>query len=332
MSLLDIFHFLLRTRLLVLFAGTAVVCRPSRQEDILTVSYSETLQNWTSTKFANNFRERVCLIQGHWNGSDWMGTNVCHSKGELLGAWQSVALLGDSNMGKLVESFVRSSHCVVTKEALGRCDFIRYIGMNKSVVWKQPDRRVEGPTAYGFHNPWCNDAMRVPRQYTCGNRTVEYLPVVYGRSVELQTTHFNTTQQSVAAYLRQSPRDVCIVNVGVHDLKFPKLSATQYLHNTASYLRLLVGVPCRKILWMGTQAVVDVPRAGFPPLGIFERGNERIEEFNAVMTEFLNREGMKFIYGIDVFELSRSDSLTVLKDRAHRHPRYYQTLARIVFG
>ena len=46
-----------------------------------------------------------------------------------------------------------------------------------------------------------------------------YLPVEFARDVEQPSPTTATTQESVGLYLKQDPRDLCVVNAGTHDMQ-----------------------------------------------------------------------------------------------------------------
>ena len=50
-------------------------------------------------------------------------------------------------------------------------------------------------------------------------RIARYLPVEFARDVEQPSRNTTTTQESVALYLQQDPRDLCVLNAGIHDMQ-----------------------------------------------------------------------------------------------------------------
>ena len=93
-------------------------------------------------------------------------------------------------------------------------------------LWTPP-KSTEGPVGYGKHRPGCRDCSDCQPYLCTGGDThqkqsLEFLPVEFARDVTLQTAAFNTSQEVVAEYLPEHPKDVCVVGAGLDDMKVVK--------------------------------------------------------------------------------------------------------------
>lgn len=216
---------------------------------------------------------------------------------------KSIVLLGDSVMRLLFHTIHENPSCKLlrggaTGTAAGRCELLEYMGLEKG-IWVPPRLGLEGPhpKLFGGQNPFCSDlgcSYRVcdqhyaqswhcptssPESTPCasppctGGRVVEYLPVEFARDVEQPSRNTTTTQESVALYLQQDPRDLCVLNAGIHDMQCTAEPAPAhpwrnhtvidddktYVNNVAKYIEL-IEPGCKRMIWLHTTAICGVPK------------------------------------------------------------------------
>jgi hypothetical protein len=135
----------------------------------------------------------------------------------------------------------------------------------------------EGPTGYGLDHRYCADcrncwnvlvdASASGKAATANinlsssqqqQKYVEYLVAEFARDVTIQTSLTNTTQETIAYYLRlrRPPPQVCVVSVGLFDASIPNLSEGIFLQNVDRFLGLLQRA-CENVVWLSIPAVVE---------------------------------------------------------------------------
>ena len=142
------------------------------------------------------------------------------------------------------------------------------------------------------------------------------MPVEFARDVEIQTvdepTKGMTTQQHVGRYLTAHPKDLCVVNTGLHDAKLHDQERV-FARNVLVYLEL-IKPGCTRIVWITTTAVKGV--------GTNVQNNSIIRlRDNDVLHWLL---GMPRVNVVDVFEESKKWEHV---DNVHLSHAWYQLLA-----
>ena len=185
-------------------------------------------------------------------------------------------LLGDSTMSHLFHGFSRHSgpkessalrDCTKSKPVKTGCELMDVIGLSKPKDgWKKPDRNVEGPKN---RMPYCTDCGGCKPSLASGSGCVggegaSFLPVEFARDVEHPSELGGPTSQETVAYmLSQAPRDICVVNSGIHDMALKKLEDEQYVENVRWYLETLMqSKGCGRIVWLQTTSVRGPDRDG----------------------------------------------------------------------
>ena len=181
---------------------------------------------------------------------------------------------------------------------------------------------TEGPTENINHKgggvkPWC---------FACGSciaklcGQVEYIPVEFAKDREIQTPILPTTQHIVGNYLSNTPRDICIVNTGLHDMEINKgaMKTEQYVINVDLYMKL-IRPGCKQIVWIHTSSVKGVEKY------IHLQNNHRILEWNNAVEKMLLQKH-PHIFIIDVFDFSKQSHI----DNVHLNAKYYDILAQFI--
>ena len=114
-------------------------------------------------------------------------------------------------------------------------------------------------------------------------------------------------------YLSTNPRDVCIVNAGLHDQNPEQSSVTdyEYLENVKEYIGFL-RKPCKYIIWISTNNVLDLKQYG--------QKNARIRLWNSLVEQMLRKEFPDVGY-IDMYPMSTIRAMH--QDNVHMKPVYY---------
>jgi hypothetical protein len=231
---------------------------------------------------------------------------------------------------------------VNTTSRRNSCQNLLYYALPPPKEWKAPDvsSKGEGPVGFGLQNPYCNDCRtcwnirmdappvtidstadpqststtRPKRQY------IEYLVVEYTRDVSIPTLVTNTTQETVAYYLKSQLPEVCVVSVGLLDAMIhPPVSQSTFIHNMDRYIGLLQRV-CRNVVWISIPVIVEDPTV------IPQTRNCQLLQWNNAVVAKLQERNYKNVYVLDVWEKTlESDHSTYLK----LHKKFYATLARL---
>ena len=192
---------------------------------------------------------------------------------------------------------------------------------DKTGPWSKPDMLTEGPTGnannYGDIKPWCSDCASCTAKL-CGR--AEYIPVEFAKDREIQTPTLPTTQHIVGNYLSDVPRDICIVNAGLHDMEISKgaMQSEQYVMNVDSYMKL-IRPGCKQIVWIHTSSVKGVEKY------IHLQNNPKISKWNKAVDKMLIQKH-RHVFIIDVFEFSKQSHV----DNVHLNGKYYSMLAGFI--
>ena len=121
-------------------------------------------------------------------------------------------------------------------------------------------------------------------------------------------------------YLSDVPRDICIVNAGLHDMEINKgaMHSEQYVINVDSYMEL-IRPGCKQIVWIHTSSVKGVEKY------IHLQNNPKISEWNKAVEKMLIQKH-RHVFIIDVFEFSKQSHV----DNVHLNGKYYSMLAGFI--
>jgi hypothetical protein len=90
----------------------------------------------------------------------------------------------------------------------------------------------------------------------------EFLAVEYARDVKFPSPNTTTSQETLALYMAQRQKEkynVCIANVGLHDMKLLNMTTQLYLSNVRTFQRLLLA-HCSVLVWLRMSAVQGNPQ------------------------------------------------------------------------
>lgn len=260
-------------------------------------------------------------------------------------------LLGDSTMWRLWINGGFPGRCGSARLG-GRCGILRAMGMwNESaslpagVAWRPPVQGLEGGPEDEPFCSMCNGCD--PAVYECpaGRRPSEglawsYLGVEFARDIEYPSAgpgfRARTTQESVAVYLDHHPKELCVVNAGLHDMTIGRHAAGpdpcnktlvrhMYNHSTASHVEnvrqyvALLQKGCRRTVWLTTSAI-EVPEGDRWP-----QRNWRAATWNGHVEAVLQSE-FPAVFFVDVFPKTAG---TKHLDNVHLDNTYYVTLGQL---
>ena len=159
-----------------------------------------------------------------------------------------------------------------------------------------------------------------------------YLGVEFVRDVSHPTIGAATTQETVASYLAQHPKELCVVSAGLHDMAIDAIfaqngnlelranqSTEQHVENVRWYLTLLQP-GCRRIAWLPTSAVRH------PESRKWLQRNWKIAVWNALVAAMIRTEFPSSVFLIDVYPKTIT---AVHHGNVHLTKGYYATLGEI---
>ena len=236
---------------------------------------------------------------------------------------------------------------VKTTSRRNNCQNLLYYKLPPSKQWTLPDPKYkgEGPIGYGLKNPYCTDCRncwnvrmdatipttddddddtttktKTTKQRRKQQQYIEYLVVEYTRDVSIPTLVTNTTQETVAYYLKSQLPEVCVVSVGLLDVMiYPPISQSMFVQNMDRYISLLQRV-CGNVIWISIPAIIEDTTL----LPQFE--NCQLQEWNVGVIQMLQQRNYNNVYVIDIWEQTlQADHATYLK----LHKKFYDALARL---
>lgn len=261
-------------------------------------------------------------------------------KETLTGALKSKPhwhFFGDSNMATLFTHLKPLyPHEVTIKRNESRtrdkCALLEYFDMKEPSVWVPPNvNLLQGPVAYGLHNPFCSDMMGwAPNMIGNLERSIEFLNVEFAQDVEYPTETTSTTQETAALYLTNENKDnhVCVVNAGTHDHEISKSLDTppdQFVDNVQTYLRLLDSV-CGNIVWISITAMNEKK---WPTAEM----NKKSMEWNQKVSAMVSRAFPDNSFIIDVWDESVATPFRGEDtNKLHFDDSYYDNFASLFSG
>mmetsp|Transcript_45989 Transcript_45989/g.68448 ORF Transcript_45989/g.68448 Transcript_45989/m.68448 type:complete len:409 (-) Transcript_45989:334-1560(-) len=238
-------------------------------------------------------------------------------------------------------------------------------------TWMPPDNvnNVEGPLIYGSDHPFCTDCngcrsqflqcfpqdilsattqCRIPSGDGRGIVHGGFIGVEFARDVEIQSSRYRTTQENIAAFLRNEynqeslvedwGRPICVINTGHHDVMIPNITKSRYVENVRWYLQLMAP-QCSHIFWLETTS----PRGDSE----YIQSRNRTKAWNQGVKQMLSEETQSIILAnmdqeqhqeepqgrpllrskvayVEVFDASVSYPHN---DNIHMDPSWYRSLA-----
>jgi hypothetical protein len=239
----------------------------------------------------------LCTLRGVWKAGMWLASTACVlTRGPIT-------FIGDSTMMRLADTV----KCKPIARAAPRCGLLKYVNQTPTTTWFSPNSH-QGPVLYGAAHPFCSDCSNC-LAYKCANGH-EYIPIEFTSDVTYQSVKHNSTQAIVADYLAEHPRNICLVNSGIHDQQL-KLSDKQFASSLKSYLQLLQR-GCKRVIWLQTTAVLGKN---------FAQSNDRIRRWNKIATNIA-------IDVVDTYQMSSPVSLHT--DNVHLNSSYYNAVHELL--
>jgi hypothetical protein len=243
-----------------------------------------------------------------------------------------------------------NNNVIKTTSRRNNCQNLLYYKLPASKQWTLPDPKYkgEGPIGYGLKNPYCTDCrncwnvrMDAPASSSSSSSSssttesessvtdsnikpkqqyIEYLVVEYTRDVTIPTLVTNTTQETVAYYLKSQLPEVCVVSVGLLDaMIYPPVSQTMFVKNMDRYISLLQRV-CGNVIWISIPAIIE-DKSILPQFQ-----NCQLQEWNYGVIQMLRGRNYNNVYVIDLWDQTlETDHATYLK----LHKKFYAALARL---
>ena len=144
------------------------------------------------------------------------------------------------------------------------------------------------------------------------------LPVEFAMDTEMQSEFGNTTQETLAYYLKSNYfPDICVVNVGIHDMGLKGMTDITYVQNVRSYIGLLVNV-CGHIIWLDSTA----PKTDNKP-----QKKWRLKLWNKMVSSMLKQNFSSKVTIISVFDAS---TRTYHNDNVHLAISWYRSLSHMI--
>ncbi|CAK0900361.1 unnamed protein product [Prorocentrum cordatum] len=301
---------------------------------------------------ANSSSHEVCSGGGGWHGNPLTWHPDKSSSCPMNFSWSSYArhcgedasdvthsrflFLGDSTMNLLYSRLhpIFDSAWHDTAVSKNDCDRMEFLGLDPAPEWVPPPQGF-APLFKGLTHPYCQDtpSLRCYRgQVSVASGNVskqcvldfEYVPVEYAIDVSLQTNETNTTQGTIAAYVkkRYGSVDAIITNQGLHDFYMEAMSADDYVESVREQLLAFQG-SVTVIIWILINHIFEDP-VQTPFIT-----NARCAQWNEAVTDMISSE-FPNVYILDAYKMSKLQSMH--KDRFHMTLDYYDVLADIVLS
>lgn len=232
------------------------------------------LKNGSSTSSApvvvSNLREKLPNQQVcRWEGDNRECLQLLRSRIPQPHHNQRWAFFGDSTMKRLtakLKGLNEGVRCKCSTKTTNRCKMYATFGFSKAATWTPPRSGFEGPGKFGLQNPQCQDCSGCNSVLSqceivpCNFSTMSYFSTEYARDVEIQTTVTNTTQETIALYLKNQKAlqypFTCVVNVGLHDMGMKNASADRVVENI-DWFMMQLRPSCGKLVWIQTTATLN---------------------------------------------------------------------------
>lgn len=255
-----------------------------------------------------------------------------------------IVLLGDSMMGRTAKSFVntleksfgKNGLCHMTQSG-DRC------GEATGILGLQPPHwectrlngcnghsaaaEGEGPLGFGAHHPGCRDCSGCDAAFVhCGALRVDFIAVEWARDVELQTLHYNTTQEVVATeHFRKDPPDMVIFNTGAHDIDFFQEHGSKFYETHLRWYTELLLARNVPVLFLNSASIADNL---IPEQYRHVTSDEFIQQANHIARQIMQEMRVPYL---DAYKISSDKYAQALReDAVHFKKEYYNEICRIL--
>ena len=263
------------------------------------------------TQVTSNVAAWRCYNKGAWRHNHYVPENPEQDCRKFVSMFlkdikpKSWIFLGDSTMRRLFGRIVSNKpfKCRLLKKCQTDCAFNVYINMSVNAVkGKVCKTRSDG----------CKSEL-----YGCQNkiRDVEYIQNHFTKNSIIRG--INVTKYSLLnSYLRKNPKDICVVNAGLHD-QGHNLSNNAYVNNVKGFLSYL-NDSCKRMIWISINCVLGLKR--------YDQSNKTIRLWNDLIEQMLYNEYPEIAY-IDMYPMSTIKSMH--QDNVHMKPVYYAEAAKL---
>ena len=216
---------------------------------------------------------------------------------------KSWLFVGDSTMNYLFNQIQTrpSLNCHVIKKCDKQCTVAEYIYLPVS-AHKRRACKVRGP---------CRNQMNQCRHNV---NTVEYILTDFARDSKVAGSN-KTVYQLLDWYLSNTSKDVCVLNIGMHD-NGHNATDDQYVQGVSNLLSHFQPPHCSSLIWISINNVLGLKKFG--------QSNTKILRWNRLVEEMLKEEYPDTAY-IDIYPMSTQKKMH--KDNVHLDKLYYKTLA-----
>ena len=245
-------------------------------ESMPTIRPEPKMFNMTSTTAKFNSTNMRCFNIGHWSGNEYTHNHTKQDCKLFVSRFLSGTnpklwtLLGDSTMRKLFRQIINTGQLKCHR--LQKC----YKLNNTFHEYLQFQSGTKGKS-------FKNKSKCLSEMQGCEGKfkEIEYIPILFTTNVNPRG--FNIPKYVLLNfYLSKNPRDVCIVNAGLHDQNPEQSNVTdyEYLENVKEYIGFL-RQSCKKIIWISTNNVLDMKQYG--------KRNAKIRLWNSLVEQMLKK-------------------------------------------
>ena len=204
------------------------------------------------------------------------------------------------------------SNCTVIRKCHGLCTFMDYTKL--PIDLNGPPTRLDSTFCHSWWLPQRGGCAN--RWDRCSNKGVEYI----SNDVSFVKKEQGTSTIRFALlrnYLKVHPKDVCVVNSGIHDqIRVEDVTTYPYANKVTNFISYLRG-GCGKIIWLTINAVRGDKN--------YKQNNTISKNWNDLVRKRLNLLFPEIGY-IDLFPMSTKPEMH--EDNIHLNQVYLQAVAR----
>ena len=284
-------------------------------------------ENFASVECRNS-RNRCCnkgswiKEQGHDELNRYIPLDADHDSKIFVSRFlkdahpKSWLFVGDSTMRKMYDQLVILANCRLVKRCETPCSFDQYLNMENNFADRSPNESKLCVNS----GDGCNSQMHLCKNSKMDK--VEFIRQLYsGPLTNFAVDSFNRQIMDkfvhLHMYLRNKPKSICVLNIGMHGLANAKRNDQTYVDNIRIQLSLLNDV-CERILWLSLNYVLGDTK--------YKQKNERILKWNGMVDRALQSQFPEIGY-IDMFPMSTLQSMHA--DNVHMNVVYYQEVAKL---
>ena len=268
--------------------------------------------------------EPTCANIGRWINEKYIVLNKLHDcrhfvekflEGAPTKTW---AFFGDSTMRYLVSHIFENTDCtyhMVKKCKTLKCTYQDYFELGFNIK-KQPmscDEQLRCKFTSKFSGEFragCASSLHI-----CKDKSIEWIMNAFAND-ENYTYTANTKLELFAGYFSKHPKDVCLVNTGLHDLAKRTNTVTKFTDNVRNYLTQLQPY-CNKLIWISINRSLNKR--------VYAQRNDKIMASNRSVQKMLQKYFPSVGY-IAVDPMSKRRDMHI--DNLHMNATYYNTEAR----